>query len=120
MWSYDFPDPEGPNLGIVAVPGSDAIQLCEDPVAVISDTLSLGMNVGASRLEVLVVIDRADRVFSPSEFYIFRTPANTLEIGSTEDVGDRYDILGRIALCILPFREEERKPPTGFLEEDED
>jgi len=44
-WTYDFSDPEGPQLGTVALPGSELVHGCIDPVIVIANTLSLGVDL---------------------------------------------------------------------------
>ncbi len=59
MWQFDFSDPEGPQLGTVALPPSSVIQLALDPVVVISRSVELGLSLTNNvEAEVLIVIDR--------------------------------------------------------------
>ena len=44
-WTYDFSDPEGPQMGTVALPGSELVNECIDPVIVIANALSLGVDL---------------------------------------------------------------------------
>eukprot|EP01041_Mallomonas_annulata_P004509 gene4509-8964_t len=117
-WTFDFPDADGPQAGIVAVPGSEVITACEDPIVIVSSSNALGMNIASSPSSVLVVVDRADREFYSSDFFVFRTPDDIIEIGNSVELIDGYEILGRIVMCVLPFREEMRKS-TGFLEDED-
>mmetsp|Transcript_37431 Transcript_37431/g.38113 ORF Transcript_37431/g.38113 Transcript_37431/m.38113 type:complete len:216 (+) Transcript_37431:162-809(+) len=117
MWVYDFPDPDGPQLGTVAIPGSSAVHNCYDSVAIISNTQALGMNMGNKPCEALVVADRGDTEFSPSEFFLFKTPDGNVSLGSMEDEEEGFTILARVALCVVPFTDD-RRVPTDFLEDD--
>ncbi|CBJ33396.1 conserved unknown protein [Ectocarpus siliculosus] len=45
MWQYDFSDPEGPQLGTVAVPGGEQVFNMKEPVAIVcpNDDLNIQM-----------------------------------------------------------------------------
>ncbi|CAM9894059.1 unnamed protein product [Ectocarpus sp. 13 AM-2016] len=45
MWQYDFSDPEGPQLGTVAVPGGEQVFKMKEPVAIVcpNDDLNIQM-----------------------------------------------------------------------------
>jgi len=117
MWTYEFPDPVSAQFGTVALPGSDALYNCIDPVIVVSDSETLGIRA-PSPLEVLVVIDRSDREFSMENFYAFRNPSGEIEIINMSDEDPSYAILGRVVVCYLPKTKTE-KPSTGFLEDED-
>jgi hypothetical protein len=59
QWAYEFTDPDGPQIGTVALPGSDTITNCIDPVVVISKNTDLGVTV-IEEVEMIVVVDRGD------------------------------------------------------------
>jgi hypothetical protein len=116
-WSYDFGDPDGPQLGSVALPGSGVITACIDPVVVIAKNSDLGV-AAVEEVEMIVVIDRGDRDFVTGKFYIFLTPEQTLDIRWMETLEEGYTVLGRVALCAMPFTESMRPKATGFLEDE--
>lgn len=116
-WTFDFADPLGPQLGTVAIPGSATLYDCIDPVVVITSSTALGMTTVMGTEEVLVVVDREDRQFSPAQFFMFRSPYGAVQLGNLEDLEEGFEVLGRVALCILPFAEEMKKS-TGFLEDE--
>jgi hypothetical protein len=118
-WMYDFSDPDGPQLGTVAIPGSDVVTECIDPIAVIAKNTVLGVDAPED-MEMVVLIDRANRNFSPDNFYIFKTPSNTLLIQWTESISQGYQCLGKVVLCLSPFLESMRTALSGFAEADED
>ena len=117
-WAYDFSDPEGPQLGTVALPGSDAVAKCEDPVVMITTNTALGVQY-PEEVEILVLVDRADRRHVDDSFFVFRTPDNRLLIEWNDELEPGYEIMGRVALCASPFIESMAKKITGIAEEDE-
>jgi hypothetical protein len=119
-WTYDFSDPEGPQLGTVAIPGSDVVAAAIDPVVMIATNTELGISV-PEEVEVLVVVDRGDRDFNPENFYVFRTPENRLTVQWTDGAFEPgYDILGKVVVCVAPYVASMAAAATGFLEADED
>jgi hypothetical protein len=119
QWTYDFSDPEGPQLGTVAVPGSPVITACGDPVVMIANSDALGLKMMVEKVECLVVVDRADTKWTPSSFFVFRTPKNGLVIQWTEKVEKGYEILGKIVLVTVPWLPSMEKKKSGWLEEDD-
>jgi hypothetical protein len=117
-WVYDFSDPEGPQLGTVALPGSDVVAQCEDPVVMIATNTALGVQY-PDEVEILVCVDRADRTLVSDGFFVFRTPDNRLLVQWSDELEPGYEILGRVALCAAPFIESMAKKVTGIAEEDE-
>ena len=120
-FAYDFSDPSGPQMGTIAVPGSDVITFADDPIAIITHSSHLGIKVtNPEGVEIVAIVDRDDRKFNPDCFYIFRTAEDKVEMGSTNRLEAGYEILGRIILTMVPFVKTDRKPATGFLEEEDD
>eukprot|EP00953_Heterococcus_sp_UTEX-ZZ885_P024043 13179-Heterococcus_DN1.PRE.1 len=42
-WQYDFTDPEGPQMGTVAVPGSAIVTEMDDPCIIVAQSDALGI-----------------------------------------------------------------------------
>lgn len=51
-WAYDFSDPDGPQMGTVALPGSEIVDLAVDPVVVIASNTALGIEMHGQEVEV--------------------------------------------------------------------
>ena len=116
FWTYSFPDPEDPNVGVIAVPGSDVVSDCLDPVAVIAKSPSLGFK--GDEVEMVVIIDRADTDFVSGEFYAFQTFENQVEILWADRVDGFSAVLGKVVLCMAPA-DRNAPLPSGFLEDDD-
>ncbi len=71
-------------------------------------------------VEVVVVVDRGDKYFSPESFYALRTPENEMKILWCDDLPPGYEVLGKVLLCTVPWVEGMKKKSSGFLEDDED
>jgi hypothetical protein len=117
-WSYDFPDPDGPQLGIVAIPGSDKITYAIDPTVLITSNIELGVKLEEDS-EMLVVVDRGDIRLTKDNFYVFKTPNNELKIQWTDKLEKGYEIMGKVILCTIPFSEKNGPKKSGFLEDDD-
>ena len=115
FWSYFFPDPDDPNIGVVAVPGSDVVTESIDPVAIVCRSTSIG--VKGDDVEGVIVIDRADTDFYSGAFYALRTFENKVEIASADSIDDFDSILGKVIICMMPANKGEIKS-TGFLEDE--
>lgn len=116
FWTYSFPDPDDPNVGTIAVPGSDVITEAADPVAIIASSSSLG--ISGQEMEVVVIIDRGDINFYTDGFYAFRSEQNEVQIMCADSADDFYSILGRVVICMTPASKDGKKP-SGFLEDDD-
>lgn len=120
MWHFDFSDPEGPQLGTVALAPGNAVHSCGDPVVIVTQSsllgLSLSNNVDA---EVLVLIDRSDRDFYPEKFYAAASPDGSVIIRWFDQLPSGHSVLGRVALVTIPFLPSMQKKKTGFMEEDD-
>jgi hypothetical protein len=120
-FTFDFSDPSGPQLGTVAVPGSDVLTFADDPVAIVTHNSHLGIKTTAEEgIEIVAIVDRMDTKFNPDMFFVFRTPENTVDMGSMDTLAPGYDILGRIILTMVPAMQGDKRASTGWLEEDEE
>ena len=117
LWAYDFPDADSPDRGTVAIPGSAAITDCIDPVVMITTNTVLGVAL-TEDVEILVVVDRGDRYFTPECFYVFRTPQDTLVLQWADSLEPGYEVMGRVALCTVPYMPSMGTASTGFAESD--
>ncbi|CAN0045854.1 unnamed protein product, partial [Heterosigma akashiwo] len=120
MWQYDFTDPEGPQMGTVALPPSDLVDFMVDPVCVVADNLSLGIQLNDEQTEVLVTIDRALREHQPNKFFAWQTPDNQVVIRWFEEVPAGHECLGQVMLTTIPHLEYMGSSKSGFMEADED
>jgi len=119
-WQYDFTDPEGPQMGTVALPGSAITQLLVDPVILISSNLALGIDFGAEETEVLVCVDRDITVHQPNKFFVWKNAAGEIEIRWMENVPIGYEVLGQVMLVTIPHLATMAPAKTGFLEADDE
>lgn len=117
-WSYDFPDPDGPQNGIVAIPGSPKITYAINPTVMITTNTDLNIKLEEDA-EMLVVVDRGDLKLSRDNFYVFKTPNNELKILWTDKLEKGYEILGKVILCTVPYSDKNAPKKTGFMEEDD-
>ena len=117
-WTYDFSDPSGPQLGTIALPESDVMTDSIDPVAVITTNTALGIRV-VQEVEVVVVIDRGDRVHRSDLFYAFKTPDNRVAIQWSDQIEPGYEVLGKVVLCTVPWVIGMKKQASGFLEDED-
>jgi len=120
MWQFDFSDPDGPQMGTVALGPNNAIQLAEDPVVLVSQSaelnLSLSNNVEA---EVLIAVDRADKEFDSQKFYAFAAPDGKVEVRWYDEVPAGYTILGKVVYITIPFLDSMQRKASGFMEDDD-
>ena len=119
-WTYDFSTPDDTQLGTVALPPSDIMTASIDPVAVISTNIALGITNMLVDVEVVVVIDRGNKVFKSGDFFAFKSPNNEIIIRWSDKVPPGHEVLGKIVLCTIPWVQGMKKRSSGFLEDDED
>lgn len=119
MWQYDFSDPHGPQMGTVAVPGCEAIFNMEEPVAIVSPNDDLNIILPEDEeAEVLLIVDRVDRNFVNSKFFLWNT-ADGLEVRFFESEPPLgYECVGRVGLVVVPFVKTMAQTFTGFEEEE--
>lgn len=120
QFSFDFTDTEGPQLGTVALPGSELVMSCADPVVVVANNRVLGIELD-EEVEVLVLIDRASTLYNSRYFYAFEAPDGAVVIRYFSEIPEEegWSILGKVMYVTLPHVESTAKA-SGFLEEEED
>eukprot|EP00640_Fibrocapsa_japonica_P006508 CAMPEP_0113943122 /NCGR_PEP_ID=MMETSP1339-20121228/19190_1 /TAXON_ID=94617 /ORGANISM="Fibrocapsa japonica" /LENGTH=183 /DNA_ID=CAMNT_0000947899 /DNA_START=201 /DNA_END=752 /DNA_ORIENTATION=- /assembly_acc=CAM_ASM_000762 len=120
-WQYDFSDPDGPQMGTVAIEGSDLVESLEDPVAIVCPNTHLGVPLPQDETaELLVIVDRAETEFSQYKFFCFAKPDGTIEFRWHEALPEGYSILGKVMLVQSPFLPSMASAKTGYLEADDD
>lgn len=70
--------------------------------------------------QVLVLIERADKAFTPNKFFAFADPSGNVVIRWFDQVPAGYSILGRVLYATLPHLPQFGKKKSGWLEADED
>jgi len=125
QWTYDFSDPDGPQLGTVALEGSNLVASCEDPVVIIAEHFSLGVELPEAITEpvdVLVLVDRALNRFGERKFLVMDVPNEGIVIGAfntKEELPAGSEILGQVLQVTVPWLPCMQPTKTGFLEDDE-
>jgi hypothetical protein len=116
-WTYSFPDPDDPNVGTIAVPGSEVMTDCIDPVAIIAKSSAMGVQSADGDVEMVVIIDRGDIDFIPGAFYAFQTYENEVAIMWADSFDDFNSILGKVVVCMMKA-DKNSKASSGFLEDE--
>lgn len=118
MWTYDFSNPDMPQLGTVAFPGSERLHWCADPVVVIATNDQLGLTLSES-VEVMIVVDRGDREWDKdTSFHLYQAPDNSMKVmWSDEGVPAGHQILGKVAVVSTPLTASMRTADAMFEEE---
>lgn len=118
-WAYEFTDPNGSQIGTVALPGSKVIYDAIDPVVLITRNTDLQVQV-VEEVEMLIVVDRGDVEIRSDNFYLISSPSNELLIRSinTKQIPSGFRVLGKIVLGTVPFTSAMLAKSTGWLEEE--
>ena len=127
QWNYDFSDPNGPQMGTVALPGGTAVYETEDPVVLIADHFELGVQLPpqlTDPVELVVLCDRAKTRFAERRFLVLELEDSPglITIAAFEnkvDMPANAKILGRVTLVQIPWLPSMTKKRSGFSEEDE-
>lgn len=125
QWTYDFSDPDGPQLGTVALEGSPVVAGCQDPVVVIAEHPSLGVQLPSEidgSVDLVVLVDRAKNYFGERKFLVVDDPSNGISIaayGSKAELPNGAEILGQVDLVQIPWLPAMAPTKTGFMEADE-
>ena len=125
QWTYDFSDPDGPQLGTVAIESSNVVACCEDPVALIAEHTAIGVplpDLIKEAVDIIVLVDRAATTFAERKFLLIEIPGEGLMIRAFEtksEVPQDCQILGQLVLCQVPWLPSMKSTKTGFMEEDE-
>jgi hypothetical protein len=125
QWTYDFSDPDGPQMGTVALPGSEIIASCEDPVVIIAEHFALGVplpDVLKEPVDLLVLVDRAKKGFAERKFHVVNVPGEGVLIKAfttKAEIPEGSEILGRVDFVQVPWLPCMQKKKTGFMEDDQ-
>ena len=125
QWTYDFSDPDGPQLGTVAVEGSEVVANCEDPIVVIAEHTSLAVPLPKAikdPVDLIVLVDRARNTFAERRFLVIAIPGSGLEIKAypaSTDLPPDSEILGQVVMVQIPWLPSMKPTKSGFLEPDE-
>ena len=125
QWTYDFSDPDGPQLGTVAIESSNVVACAEDPIVLIAEHTSIGVplpDVITEPVDIIVLIDRAANTFAERKFLVLDSPERGVTIGafpSRTDLPSDCEIIGQVVLCQVPWLPSMKPTKTGFLEADE-
>uniref|UniRef100_A0A7R9ZQZ4 Rubisco accumulation factor 1 C-terminal domain-containing protein n=1 Tax=Craspedostauros australis TaxID=1486917 RepID=A0A7R9ZQZ4_9STRA len=125
QWTYGFSDPEGPPVGTVAMDGSNAVAVCEDPVAIIGDHFTMKLplpEVLTDPVDLVLLVDRAAKTFAERKFLVLEVPGKGIDIGAfsrKDELPGGAEILGQVVLCQVPWLPCMKPTKTGFLEADE-
>jgi hypothetical protein len=125
QWSYDFSNPDGPQLGTVALEGNMVVAECKDPVVIIAEHPSLGVQLPAEidgAVDLVVLVDRSKNYFGERKFLVLDIPGEGLTIGayrSKADLPAGSDIIGQVDMVQIPWLPAMAPTRTGFMEADE-
>jgi Rubisco Assembly chaperone C-terminal domain len=125
QWSYDFSDPDGPQLGTMALDGSNLVASCQDPVIIIASHRSIGVDLPkevVDDVDLVLLVDRAKRAFGERKFLVLDSPSTGLVIAAyatKAELPDNAQILGQVELAQIPWLPCMQPSRTGFMEEDE-
>lgn len=123
QWNYDFSDPDGPQLGTVAIDGSSVVAACEDAVVIIAEhtTLNISLNDAITEpVDIVVLVDRSLKTFAERKFLVTDNGSGELQIGAYQSKSDLVgEILGHVVLTQVPWLKAMGRKKTGFMEDEE-
>ena len=126
QWTYDFSDPEGPQLGTVAIEGSNLVSSCEDPVVIVAEHTSIGVPLPdelEDPVDLIVLVDRALKNFAERKFLVLDVPGEPELLirayPSKADMPKNAKILGHVELVQIPWLPCMKPTKSGFMEVDE-
>jgi hypothetical protein len=126
QWTYDFSDPDGPQVGTVAVDGSFVVHACADPVVIIAEHPSIGVTLPKAieaPVDLVVLVDRALKTFAERKFLVLEVPGERglliRAYPSKSDMPAGATILGQVELVQIPWLPSMKPTKSGFMEVDE-
>mmetsp|Transcript_4203 Transcript_4203/g.8897 ORF Transcript_4203/g.8897 Transcript_4203/m.8897 type:complete len:254 (-) Transcript_4203:450-1211(-) len=125
QWNYDFSDPDGPQVGTVAIAGSPVVHGCDDPAVIVAEHFSIGVQLPPEIEDPVDLIVLADRSlgFAERAFLVHTVPGSDgLKIaayGSKGDMPGGSEVLGRVVLVQIPWLPSMKPTKSGFMEVDE-
>ena len=128
-FKFEFPFPDDPCVGTVTVEGSDVTRRIGDPVAVVSDHLTLGLPLPEEEVhpvDVVMIVDRSATEFKERKFFLYDSAdevgGNELQLAAFQSLNEFPQgavIRGEVMLIQIPWLETMKKTKTGFMENDE-
>jgi hypothetical protein len=112
-------------MGTVALPGSNIISSCEDPVVIIAEHFALGVPLPDSLkdpVDLLVLVDRAKNGFAERKFHVVDIPGEGVVIkafAKRSEIPEGSEILGRVDFVQVPWLPCMQKKKSGFMEDDQ-
>ncbi len=114
-------------MGTVALPGMTSVYETEDPVVIIADHISLGVQLPPAiteAVDLIVLCDRARTHFAERKFLVLELDDNPgvvtiAAFGSKMEMPPNAKILGHVTLVQIPWLPNMQKKKSGFMEEDE-
>lgn len=125
QWAYDFSDPDGPQVGTVAIEGSAVVYMADDPIVIIAEHYSIGIELPpgiTEAVDLVVLVDRAKPTFAERKFLCVALESGLVKIGAFHtkaDLPPKSKILGQVILVQIPWLPAMKATKTGFMEEDE-
>ena len=115
QWSYDFSDPQGPQMGTV------------DPVAIIADHITLNVPLGhgiTEPIDLVVLCDRSRKYFSERKFLILELEdkpgmVSIAAFNEKSEIPNNAKIHGQVTFVQIPWLSFMEKKNSGFEEEDQ-
>lgn len=126
QWTYDFTDPDGPQLGTIALPGMSSVYETEDPVVLIGEHTVLGVTLPpeiVDPVDLIVLCDRSRNRFAERKFLVLEVESNpgVIHIGAfntKDEMPSPSRILGHVTMVQIPWLPSMKKKKSGFMEED--
>lgn len=126
QWTYDFSDPDGSQLGTVAIEGSAVVSNCIDPVVIIAEHPSLGVQLPEAigeAVDLVVLVDRSKNRYGDRKFLVLGFPNNDelfiSAYNEKSELPNDCEILGQVEIVQIPWLPSMAPTKTGFLESDE-
>jgi hypothetical protein len=125
QWTYDFSDPDGPQVGTVALEGNNVVAACEDPVVVIAEHFTMGLQLPEAikdPVDLVVLVDRSKTHFGERKFLVFDVPGEGISIAAfttKSELPPNAEILGQVDMVQVPWLPSMTPTKTGFIEADE-
>eukprot|EP00978_Attheya_sp_CCMP212_P033189 scaffold132929_cov72-Attheya_sp.AAC.1 len=72
QWTYDVSDPEGPQMGMVAIEGSLVVYGCDEPIVIVAEHFSIGVELPveiADPVDLVILVDQARMPFKGPDDY---------------------------------------------------
>lgn len=110
QWTYDFSDPDGPQLGTVAIEGSQLVAECKDPVVIIGEHPSLGVELPEAiegAVDLVLLVDRGLKEFAERRFMVLSNSGSDevtiAAFGSKKEIPEGTEILGQVLMVQIPW-----------------